>query len=607
MRSGRRTTRSARDYSLRRPRLARAGALLLGLTLSSFAMADALDQWTPRAAPQDAPAIFNNAVYGGGKFVAVSDLGKVIYSLDGLNWSTAQTPTQQFLISVAYGNGRYVAVGERLTMLHSTDAKTWTKLSETNNDEKYFEVVFAGGEFIAVGSTGRVRSSVDGLVWTNMNIPEPTFYVRSVTKAKGLYVAVGEDVNYVPAIYTSPTGSQWTKRAPHVTGELVGIAYGANRFVVVGESGSLTTSEDGITWTARAGLKNTYFWNVVYAHNLFVATGDASSLYTSPDGITWTPRNAGVNASFDGVAFNGDTFVIVGDNRAIIQSASVNVQEPPTPPGDPAASRLGNLSTRAFVGTGSEMMVSGFVLSGTAPQKLLIRGVGPSLTPLGVNGALANPQLKIFNSAGHEVAANDDWSVGPGAAEIAQVSGQVGAFALQANSKDAALVASLTPGAYTVQISGVTNTTGIALAEVYPVQAAANTRLVNLSSRTWVGTGAEQSIAGFVISGTQPRQLLIRAVGPSLAQFGINNALPNPRLNLVNAQQQSIATNDDWQNSPNAAAIAQAATKSGAFALGAGSKDSCILVTLQPGLYTALVSDVADAKGIALVEVYEVQ
>jgi len=152
---------------------------------------------------------------------------------------------------------------------------------------------------------------------------------------------------------------------------------------------------------------------------------------------------------------------------------------------------------------------------------VLIRAVGPTLASYGVQGALADPQVRLLNQGGGEIAINNDWGTIANQAELASVSASVGAFGLEAGSKDAVILATLQPGIYTTHVSGVAGGTGIALVEIYDASGGDTSRLINISSRAYVGTGANIAIPGFVVSGNAPRTLLIRGVGPTLASYGV--------------------------------------------------------------------------------------
>lgn len=270
------------------------------------------------------------------------------------------------------------------------------------------------------------------------------------------------------------------------------------------------------------------------------------------------------------------------------------------------ASRPINISTRAFVGTGANVSIAGFVVSSYsgAAKQLLIRAVGPTLSEFNVPGALAQPVLTVYDSAGNAVASNTGWN---NSATITAAGATAGAFALPAGSADSALLLNLQPGSYTAEVAGVEGTTGVALVEVYEI-AADGGHLINLSTRASVGTGADIAIGGFVVGGPQASQYLIRAVGPGLAQFGVPGGLAQPVLSIYDANSNLIAVNVGWSNGSSEAAVAtaSAASAAGAFPLTPGSADSAVYVTLAPGSYTAQVTGVGGSTGVVLIEVYQV-
>ena len=269
--------------------------------------------------------------------------------------------------------------------------------------------------------------------------------------------------------------------------------------------------------------------------------------------------------------------------------------------------RLINLSSRAKVGPGEAVLITGFVVGGSESKRVLIRAVGPALGAFGLANTLPNPAIKIYRGS-NLIAQNDDWNPAD-AAEMARL----GAFSLlnirgkEATSNDAALFATLAPGAYTALITDPSGTgTGVALAEIYDASVNPNAdyqRLVNISSRGKVTPDDGVLIGGFIVTGNAPKTLLIRGVGPTLTAFGIAGALADPALTIYR-DSKVIATNEGWANS---AAIATAAIQTGAFTLPSGSKDAAVLVTLNPGAYTALIKSAKNASsGVALIEIYEV-
>jgi hypothetical protein len=279
------------------------------------------------------------------------------------------------------------------------------------------------------------------------------------------------------------------------------------------------------------------------------------------------------------------------------------------PTGTPA-SRIVNLSVRATAGAASQTLIVGFVIGGASGQlPVLVRALGPRLTALGVSGALPDPQLELHtrvNSVDTIIASNDNWAGDTASLEIFQ---RLGASPLTSGSLDAALSLTLDGKPYTAHVNAPTGG-GVALAEVYNAAtntSAANLRLVNISGRAQVNTGDDVLIAGFVISGSGPKTVLIRGLGPVLSTFSVSGVLAAPRLELyqrINEQNTVLASNTGWGGSAELRALF---TQLGASPLpNLASNDAVLLVTLQPGVYTAVVSGVGGATGVALVEVYEV-
>ena len=272
-----------------------------------------------------------------------------------------------------------------------------------------------------------------------------------------------------------------------------------------------------------------------------------------------------------------------------------------------AGYRLVNISSRALVGTGGGIAIAGFVVEGPPGEtkQVLIRGIGPTLANFGITGTLASPTISLFSGT-MAVASNTGWGTNSNAAQIAAVTSQVGAFALASGSADSALLANLLPGPYSVELSGVGSTTGVGLLEIYEANTADPELLVNISTRAQVGVGDNILIAGFVVRGTQPAKVLIRGIGPALSAFGVTGYLAQPILTVVDNNGNAVGTNTGWGANSNAADIVTAASEVGAFGLTTGSADSALLLTLNPGLYTAEVTGADNSTGVALAEVYQV-
>jgi hypothetical protein len=246
--------------------------------------------------------------------------------------------------------------------------------------------------------------------------------------------------------------------------------------------------------------------------------------------------------------------------------------------------------------TGNDVLIGGFIIQGTTAKTVVVRARGPSLQSAGINNFLANPTMELVRSSdGVVIATNDDWQSAANAAAISS-----SGFA-PSNNAESAVLMTLAPGAYTAIVSGVGSTTGVALIEVFEVDAQTNP-LINISTRGRVQTGNDVMIAGLIIQGATPQTVVVRARGPSLAAAGIANPLADPTLTLVRSSDNAvIATNDNWQTAANAAQI----TASG-FAP-SNNAEAAIQMTLAPGAYTAIVQGVSNGTGVAIVEVFAVR
>ncbi len=281
-----------------------------------------------------------------------------------------------------------------------------------------------------------------------------------------------------------------------------------------------------------------------------------------------------------------------GSYTARVSNAGGSVTSTAAAVGGVSASALSNLSVRATMAAGQTLTL-GAVIGGGA-KNVLIRAAGPALTAFGLSG-LPDPKLELFSSGSTTpLATNDDWPD-----SLANVFASVGAFGFPGGSKDSALSQTLT-GAFTVRASGIG--AGVVLVEAYDIGGGISPRLINVSARNQVGTGADILIAGFAIGGTGSKQLLIRAVGPTLGTFGVPRPLADPTLRVLDNKGATIGSNDNWDSS-----LATTFTQVGAFPLPAGSRDAALLVTLPAGAtYTVQVSGVASGTGEGLVEIYEV-
>lgn len=345
-------------------------------------------------------------------------------------------------------------------------------------------------------------------------------------------------------------------------------------------------------------------------------TGDITArLESSADGRSWQPVDpfsplvhsiagpppptllrGGTYAFPNGPAtYVRQTFTLAGTTPMTVTSSERLVIN-----GD---ARLVNLATRGRVTGSASPLIVGFVIDGE--KSMLVRAAGPALVPLGVAGAIADPQLAQSGRSTGFSAANDNWQQGT---TTPALFARLGAFAFPNDSRDAALTQILARDNYTATASSAAGA-GVALVEVYDADPAPGAptrpRLLNVSTRGDTGSGENALTAGFVLGGTQPRRVLLRGIGPGLAAFGVANPLVDPVITLFRGIA-AIGENDDWEAARTPMATAAAARSTGAFALNAASLDAALLVTLEPGSYTAVLSSADGSSGPALVEVYDV-
>jgi hypothetical protein len=262
-------------------------------------------------------------------------------------------------------------------------------------------------------------------------------------------------------------------------------------------------------------------------------------------------------------------------------------------------SRLSNISVRSKAGSDSETLIVGFAISGEGPKQIVLRGVGPSLLSYGVPTPLADPQLALF-SGPTQIDKNDNWG---GSEMLASAFRALGAFPLPSDSADAALVKSLGPGNYTAHLLSPAMT-GIALIECYDADGSGSTSsLSNVSARSVAGTGADVLTVGFVITGDEPKTVLIRGVGPALSDYGVTGVLRWPELRLFDASGIPIGDNWGWMTDVTPRSLFEHV---GAFALRIGSSDAVLFLALPAGTYSAQLSGIGNTTGTALIEVYAV-
>ena len=371
---------------------------------------------------------------------------------------------------------------------------------------------------------------------------------------------------------------------------------------------------------ARAG--HTAIWT---GHEMIVWGGSQDGFLNSggrydPSGNAWTPvaktNNTPVELAGHTAVWTGTEMIVWGGSSRwgfmnsggrYCGEAAPNATPSPTPTATPTPSatpsttptasptpnsKLANISTRLRVETGDNVLIAGFIVQGSGNKQLIVRGIGPSLGPLGVGDALQDPTLELRDSAGGLLASNDNWPDNSNAAEI------IASGLAPTNVKESALLVTITPSAYTVVLRGKDNSTGVGLVEVYDLDAGGTAKAVNISTRGFVLTGENVMIGGLIITGQDSSQLVIRAVGPSLGGLGVPNPLADPFLELHDGNGSTIFANNNWRDTQETALLNTGLAPS-------NNLESAILISVSPGNYTAIVKGAEGGTGNGLVEVYK--
>jgi sugar lactone lactonase YvrE len=407
--------------------------------------------------------------------------------------------------------------------------------------------------------------------------------------------AVGDDLKY-----------QWFKNGVLLAGSSTRTLDLANlQASSAGDYYGEVFNRAGVTRTATAVIAVSYAAPTISSSPVSVNAklGATATFSVSAHGALsyqWTKDGQAVaGATSSTLAFSrvlpsdaGDYRVSVSNAGATVLSAMARLAV--------SYSRLRNVSGRCYVGTGENVSIVGIVVAGTGKKRVLIRAAGPGLSGYLASGTLSDPKLVVYSSS-QISGINDNWSDDSAneAAVIAAVA-SCGAGPWLKGSKDAALVTALAPGAHTVVVSGSGTSEGMALIEIFEVDAENyDSWLTNLSCRALVKTGDDVGIVGVVVAGTTNKNLVVRAAGPALAQQGVGAVLPDPYLRMYKGPA-ALVVNNEWD-----AGLAVDFKAVGALAWTNGSKDSAVLLSVEPGAYTAVVHDVTGSTGVGLMEIYD--
>jgi hypothetical protein len=500
----------------------------------------------------------------------------------------------------------------------STDSWTATSASDAPSVRFWHTAVWSGSEMIVWGGfNGGVNLNTGGRynpvtdTWTAtqlLNAPSARAYHTAIWTGTEMIVWGGVPTTNTGGRY-NPVTNTWTAtsttNAPtdryyHAavwTGSAMIVWGGTNDTTWFNTGGRYRPSTD--TWTATSTTHAPTGAGAVWTGSEMIAWGFGGGRY-NPSTNSWSAMST-TNAFF------GETAVWTGSEMIFWGGGGSNAGGRYCASGLPV--RLGNISTRALVQTGDNVMIGGFIVEGTQSKRVIIRAIGPELTQYGVPDALVNPTLELHNGTGALIASNDNWvtTIIGGIITANQVPDIQASGYAPGNGLESAIIADLPPGNYTAIVRGVNNMTGVALVEVYDLSGDASSILGNISTRAFVQSGDKVMIGGFIVRGAQPKRVIVRAIGPELTQYGVPHVLVNPTLELHDGTGALIASNDNWHNTIIGEIITsdQVADIRNSGHAPTDTRESAIIATLSPGNYTAIVRGVNNTTGVALVEVYD--
>jgi N-acetylneuraminic acid mutarotase len=476
---------------------------------------------------------------------------------------------------------------------------TWVTAHPLPRVNNHNSAAVAAGKLYSFGGLSNATHVYDPVndSWTLIAFMHTS---HSATAAVGvfndkIYVAGGVEGTAVE-VY-DPAANTWTTLASmHVPRNHCGGGVINGKFYVVGGRGSAqapTALEvyDPATnsWSSRAPMPTgrSGIATAVVNGELYVFGGEIPALHGevevyNPNTNTWRslppmplPRH-GIWAS------------VIG-NRIFLPGGGVEVNIGPTEVGDVfvvnTKAVFANISTRLKVESGENALIGGFIVTGVAPKRMILRAIGPSLS---ISGALSDPRLELYDSAGQLLATNDNWRDAPNAQEITD------SAIAPTSDYESAILTTVSPGAYTAVVRGVGQATGIGLVEAYDLEAGSDSQLANISTRGLVQTENNVLIGGLILTGQQSRRMIVRAIGPSL---NLSGRLGDPTLELRDGSGTLLASNDNWRTTQETEII-------GTGIPPANDLESAIVQTLVPGSYTAIVSGLNNTTGIAVVEAY---
>ena len=587
-------------------------------------------------------------VEGTSGMVAVGTNGTILHSTDGDTWTTQASPTSAWLVAIAFAEDRYVAVGAAGTIMTSVDGVSWRVITGVPTNQRLNNIAYADGHWVVVGEAGTILTSTDAETWSAATAPTSRWlrglaYVQAGHLSSELiriWVATGQDgvvlisedaVAWQQVQSTAPDEPTFDREVilplrSFLSGHMT-TAVGIFGFLEVGSGGKIAdlriSSEQNTfetprpprTWkfgsaTREAPVPTTTVWRTTarFARTIVIAGTEGSIAVGDIYGREFKTVSPLVSGDLHGSGFGQGALFVVGDDHTILRSDAIY------------RSRLVNISTRGRVEQDQRQLIAGAVITGNASKELLVRAAGPSLAEFGVPAPLANPRLQVFDSTTALKAENQDWFAGfkqpTGYIDpvIPERTSRTGAFAFPFDSKDSAIAIDLPSGVYTASVIGVASS-GTALVEFYDADVdliTADSRLINLSTRGYLGSDDDVIIAGFTIVGSSSLAVLLRGIGPGLVDFGVTGVVTDPTLELFSASGISMNKNTRWSeqsstenNDDLVSQLVASSAQVGAFPLTSGSTDAALIAVLPPGTYTLHLRGANQTTGEALVEVYE--
>ncbi len=583
-----------------------------------FVSADGFD-WAERAVPSVSP--IRSLQYTGAGFLAAlgTTAGRYLVSPDGELWTEKSmgTPFSAAPNALTYGVGHYFAVGTGAEMLvGSNDGVSWRRLWDTSSSS-FTAATASASMLVAVGGSSLATFNAAG----ERSAPSVAFNfptdVRDSVHGAGVWVAVGG----AGRISTSNDAVSWETRVSGTTVDLLGVGFVANQFIGLGAGGTMLTSANGLDWVTRTSGVTQALHKVAFGGGIYVVVGTAGTVLTSTDALTWTPRSPnGITTDINDIIFAAGRFVLVSQGGSIRSSpdgvtwtAQINplgagLKSVVFAAGKFYAFTTGN-TNYLWSAEGETWIAAQHGNANTTGDAVAF---GDRLYLVGGNGSIVSLPLNatppVIGTAPTPRIAN----VGSPVAFTVVATG-TGPFRYQWFKDGVALLGAM---GSTLSLSAVSpSDAGVYSAIVTNVAGSVTSGGANLTvnliqpgflaSQARATAGATALRGAFTVEGSGAKSMLIRAVGPTLANFGITGFLADPTLTIASATTETeFATNNDWEAAANAAQVASVAAQIGAYPLIAGSKDAAVLATFAPGTYRVTVGPVGDA-GVASLEIYD--